>query len=83
MGCAEAGFSGCCSGSCRLGQANCGCDEDCYRRRDCCEDIQQTCPRGENTDTVFSIVIIDIMYDLVANYAYFQEVYYIVIFEIC
>ena len=45
-------FSRCCFGfrsSCRLRQANCACDENCYRRRDCCEDIQTTCPRGENT----------------------------------
>ena len=45
-------FSCCCFGfgsSCRLPQANCACDENCYRRRDCCDDIQTTCPRGETT----------------------------------
>jgi len=50
--CSGAGFSSCCFGFCLLRQANCWCDVNCYRRRDCCDDIQQTCPRGENSVTV-------------------------------
>ena len=46
-GCSEAGFPGCCFGFCLLPQANCWCDENCYFRRDCCDDIRQTCPRGD------------------------------------
>jgi len=46
-GCSEAGFSSCCSGFCLLARANCGCDGNCYFRGDCCDDIQQTCPRGD------------------------------------
>lgn len=60
--CSEAGFSSCCFGFCLLRQANCWCDVNCYRRRDCCDDIQQTCPRGMNSSLI--IVVHIIYYDI-------------------
>jgi len=44
--CVEAQFSFCCPFNCFLPAGNCSCDGFCYRRGDCCVDIQETCRQG-------------------------------------
>lgn len=46
----EAGYSTCCShGFCSGRPATCSCNPDCHNLGDCCNDIDDTCPRGEHS----------------------------------
>ena len=45
--CTVAGYITCCShGSCGGNPATCFCDEECYTRSDCCNDLQSICSEG-------------------------------------
>ena len=45
--CVAAGYQVCCtSGYCTGSPPNCACDANCYQRRDCCGDVNVTCPTG-------------------------------------
>ena len=46
-GCADAGMTSCClSDACQVTtpSGSCFCDSTCYATRDCCNDIEFTCP---------------------------------------
>ena len=46
--CMDAGYSTCCShGYCGGRPATCSCNPDCYLLGDCCADIADICPEGE------------------------------------
>ena len=53
--CVDAGFDACCDSDCSVG--NCYCDAACHFFKDCCHDIQQTCPRSLIT-CCFSLLLL-------------------------
>ena len=53
--CVDAGFDACCDSNCSVG--NCYCDAACHFFKDCCHDIQQTCPRSLIT-CCFSLLLL-------------------------
>ena len=53
--CVDAGFDACCDSGCSVG--NCFCDMACHSFDDCCDDIQQTCPRSLITCCFFLLLL--------------------------
>ena len=55
--CQDAGFSGCCSGTCSVTPPvgpQCYCDTPCHGFGDCCPGIEKTCPQTQAPGTYCS-----------------------------